>query len=139
MNSLGSRDFYAGSFVRAHICPELIPAGTVGSTPSINRIRFRQCPTTSVRNVYTQRYKTLSTELGESVRVKSPGIDQDICFDDVVGDILKEIEDRFGGALKRKIMEDIQYAEAMETAFLSESALAKDWLCPEEDEAWKDL
>lgn len=27
----------------------------------------------------------------------------------------------------------------METALLSESALAKDWLRPEEDEAWADL
>jgi len=27
----------------------------------------------------------------------------------------------------------------METAMLSESVLAKDWLSPEEDEAWKDL
>ncbi len=26
-----------------------------------------------------------------------------------------------------------------ETAFLSESALRKDWLKPEEDEAWRDL
>jgi len=26
-----------------------------------------------------------------------------------------------------------------ETAFLSESSLKKDWLRPEEDEAWKDL
>lgn len=29
--------------------------------------------------------------------------------------------------------------ECMETMLLSESALAKDWLCPEEDEAWRDL
>jgi hypothetical protein len=27
----------------------------------------------------------------------------------------------------------------METAILSESVLAKDWLSPEEDEAWKNL
>ena len=27
----------------------------------------------------------------------------------------------------------------METAILSESALAKDWLSPEEDESWKNL
>jgi hypothetical protein len=27
----------------------------------------------------------------------------------------------------------------METAILSESMLAKDWLSPEEDEAWKNL
>jgi len=29
--------------------------------------------------------------------------------------------------------------EKMETAMLSEPALAEDWLAPEEDEAWKDL
>ena len=30
-------------------------------------------------------------------------------------------------------------AEKNETLFLSETSLAKDWLLPEEDEAWKDL
>ncbi len=30
-------------------------------------------------------------------------------------------------------------SECMETMLLSESALAKDWLRPEEDEAWRDL
>ena len=30
-------------------------------------------------------------------------------------------------------------SEGLETYLLSESALAKDWLSPEEDEAWKDL
>lgn len=29
--------------------------------------------------------------------------------------------------------------EGMETAILSQSVLAKDWLSPEEDEAWKNL
>jgi hypothetical protein len=29
--------------------------------------------------------------------------------------------------------------ERLETALLSESALRKDWLRPEEDEAWRDL
>lgn len=32
-----------------------------------------------------------------------------------------------------------KYSEGMETYLLSESALAKDWLLPEEDEAWRDL
>ncbi|OUC12533.1 MAG: DUF2281 domain-containing protein [Alkalinema sp. CACIAM 70d] len=33
-----------------------------------------------------------------------------------------------------------QYLQtAPETCLLSESALAKDWLTPEEDEAWQDL
>ncbi len=30
-------------------------------------------------------------------------------------------------------------SERLETALLSESALAREWLSPEEDEAWKDL
>ena len=30
-------------------------------------------------------------------------------------------------------------SEGLETYLLSESALAKDWLRPEEDEAWQDL
>jgi hypothetical protein len=30
-------------------------------------------------------------------------------------------------------------AETFSTTLLSESTLAKDWLTPEEDEAWKDL
>ena len=36
---------------------------------------------------------------------------------------------------KRKM----KYSKGMETYLLSVSALAKDWLRPEEDEAWKDL
>ena len=32
-----------------------------------------------------------------------------------------------------------QVQERFETAFLSESALCKDWLRPEEDEAWRHL
>jgi hypothetical protein len=31
------------------------------------------------------------------------------------------------------------HTERIETMLLSESALAKDWLRPEEDEAWQDL
>lgn len=32
-----------------------------------------------------------------------------------------------------------QQGEAMQTAYASESALAKDWNRPEEDQAWQDL
>jgi len=32
-----------------------------------------------------------------------------------------------------------QVQERLETALLSESALSKDWLLPEEDEAWQHL
>ena len=33
----------------------------------------------------------------------------------------------------------VRYSQGTETYLLSESALAKDWLRPEEDEAWRDL
>jgi hypothetical protein len=36
--------------------------------------------------------------------------------------------------LKSKVVQ-----ERLETALLSETALRKDWLRPEEDEAWRDL
>lgn len=65
-----------------------------------------------------------------------PDPHKDLFEDGDLGDILKNIKDKFGKKLKP---EDIKYYEKMETAFLSESALAKDWMTPEEDEAWKDL
>ncbi len=34
---------------------------------------------------------------------------------------------------------NLRMSEGIETYLLSESALAKDWLRPEEDEAWQDL
>jgi hypothetical protein len=36
-------------------------------------------------------------------------------------------------------LKDKSRKKKLETAILSESALAKDWLSPEEDEAWKNL
>lgn len=32
-----------------------------------------------------------------------------------------------------------KHADKVESALLSEASLAKDWLSPEEDEAWQDL
>ena len=34
---------------------------------------------------------------------------------------------------------NLKMSEGLETYLLSESALAKDWLRPEEDKAWQDL
>lgn len=34
---------------------------------------------------------------------------------------------------------NLRMSEGLETYLLSESALAKDWLRPEEDDAWQDL
>jgi hypothetical protein len=48
-------------------------------------------------------------------------------------DLLQEVMD-FVRFLKGKAAQ-----ENMGTAVLSEAALAKDWLRPEEDEAWRDL
>jgi hypothetical protein len=138
MKSLGAGDVFIWPSRLGDVKPEIIPLEKVGWTPSINRIRFRQDPNHG-RSIYNQRYKSSGTELGSGVRVVSPDISQDICFDDVMGALLKDIEGKFRGALKRKIIADIKYTETMETALLSESALAKDWLTPEEDEAWKDL
>jgi len=58
--------------------------------------------------------------------------------------ILKEIE-RIPEDYYQEILDFIRYLEykalerRMETAIMSESSLKKDWLRPEEDEAWKDL
>jgi hypothetical protein len=45
----------------------------------------------------------------------------------------EEIYD-FVSFLKRKLINEYR-----ESALLSESSLRKDWLCPKEDEAWKNL
>lgn len=38
-----------------------------------------------------------------------------------------------------KSVQDVPQAEQLKTSLLSEATLAKDWLSPEEDEAWQDL
>jgi len=58
--------------------------------------------------------------------------------------VSKEIED-FPESLLDKVLDFIEYLklklskDKTETVILSESALKKDWLLPEEDEAWKNL
>ena len=60
--------------------------------------------------------------------------------------ILKEIE-HVPEPYLREILDFIQFLKAkdleperkIETAIMSESSLKKDWLRPEEDEAWQDL
>jgi hypothetical protein len=54
-------------------------------------------------------------------------------IDDVPDSVLDEVAD-FVGLLKARIVRD-----SMATAVASESSLRKDWLRPEEDEAWRDL
>ncbi len=58
--------------------------------------------------------------------------------------ILKEIDQLpnlfWGEVLDFIIFLKIRHLnEKLETALLSESSLKKDWLSPEEEEAWKDL
>ena len=58
--------------------------------------------------------------------------------------LLKEIEDIPDELLKEtldylRFLKYKQRNEILETTLLSESSLKKDWLRPEEDEAWKNL
>ncbi|KAM3090830.1 DUF2281 domain-containing protein [Phormidesmis sp. 146-35] len=58
--------------------------------------------------------------------------------------LLDEIE-QIPDFLVEEILDFVQFLKSkhqpdrQETALLSESTLAKDWLRPEEDEAWQDL
>ncbi len=58
--------------------------------------------------------------------------------------LLTEIE-QIPESLFPEVLKFVQYLkykhqqEQLETTLLSESALAKDWLTPEEDQAWQDL
>ncbi len=54
-------------------------------------------------------------------------------LEDLPAPLLEEVLD-FARFLKHKAAQ-----ETMETALLSEAALGKDWLQPEEDKAWSDL
>ena len=56
-------------------------------------------------------------------------------------DFIKHLKNNFTDIqIKEKSKEDsIDEGSAYETMLLSENSLAKDWLLPEEDEAWKDL
>ena len=58
--------------------------------------------------------------------------------------ILKEIEAVPEAVLTEvliflRFLKSMKSQERFESALLSESALQKDWLLPEEDEAWQDL
>lgn len=58
--------------------------------------------------------------------------------------LLKEIENIPDELLKEtldylRFLKYKQRNESLETTLLSESSLKKDWLRPEEDEAWKNL
>jgi hypothetical protein len=58
--------------------------------------------------------------------------------------VLREIDD-LPRTLLQEVLDFVRFLksksnqERLETALLSETALGKDWLRPEEDEAWRDL
>jgi hypothetical protein len=58
--------------------------------------------------------------------------------------LIREVED-LPTAFLQEVLDFVQFLKAketqdhLETALLSESALRKDWLKPEEDEAWQGL
>ncbi len=60
------------------------------------------------------------------------------------GTLIRELEDLTPTSLQQ-VLDFVQFLktrasrERLETALLSESSLQKDWLKPEEDEAWQSL
>lgn len=60
---------------------------------------------------------------------------------DIIIEELKDVPDDFADEVIRfiRIMKSRKTGEKIETHFASEDSLAKDWLKPEEDEAWKNL
>lgn len=139
MTSLGTADLFKMIVPPMNDNLETIPLGKLGWTHLRSKIRIRQVSISDEQSIRIQQDKTLGADLGERVQIMEPDItNQDICFD-AMEDILRVIENQFSGALKQKLIRDLEHARTIETALLSESSLAKDWLTPEEDEAWKDL
>lgn len=60
------------------------------------------------------------------------------------GMLIRELED-LPAAFLQEVLDFVRFLKAkttqehLETALLSESSLRKDWLRPEEDEAWRSL
>jgi nitrous oxide reductase accessory protein NosL len=59
----------------------------------------------------------------------------------IIIDELRDIPDEFASEILDfiKFLKIQKNPEKIQTHFASEASLAKDWLKPEEDEAWKDL
>jgi hypothetical protein len=60
---------------------------------------------------------------------------------DIIIEELKDVPDEFADEVIRfiRVMKSRTKQKKIETHLASEDSLAKDWLKPEEDEAWKDL
>lgn len=136
MTSLGTESLFKMPTSPRNPNPETISLGDW--TPLRSGIKVRQVSASYEQLVRIHQDKTLGTDLGERVQIMTPNINQDICFD-LIEDMLKVIDSQFSGTLKQKLIRELKYVETLEPALLSESALAEDWLTPEEDEAWKDL
>lgn len=112
---------------------EIIAPGRSGWTLPKQRYEARLGPKSDPipyeRNNYFGRDNVIGTDLqllGEMMSRKVSG--RGVLSDDELVDTIKKM-----------IKEGSISCEEMETALLSEAALAEDWLSPEEDEAWKDL
>jgi hypothetical protein len=58
----------------------------------------------------------------------------------VAADFLAYLDERESNDATEELLSIPQYQqEKLEVTIMSESSLAKDWLSPEEDEAWQDL
>ena len=58
----------------------------------------------------------------------------------VAADFLAYLDERESNDATEELLSIPQYQqEKLEITMMSESSLAKDWLSPEEDEAWQDL
>ena len=75
--------------------------------------------------------------------MKSPNINIDLplSFNQIV-ELIKQLPFKEKEKLRDLLNDDIDLSsedDKIKTYFASENVLAKDWLLPEEDEAWKDL
>ncbi len=58
----------------------------------------------------------------------------------VAADFMAYLDERESNDATEELLSISQYQqEKLEITMMSESSLAKDWLSPEEDEAWQDL
>jgi len=58
----------------------------------------------------------------------------------IAADFLAYLDERESNDATEELLSIPQYQqEKLEITMMSESSLAKDWLSPEEDEAWQDL
>lgn len=94
-------------------------------------------------NTYTAKYTKISSgymgQLVEWPEVVTEGKSLEECRE-MLQDALQEMILAYRQQNKEiPLIKDKQKSEKLSISVLSESSLAKDWLRPEEDEAWRDL